>query len=359
MKLIEIVDFFSRSRLGTKGLTIINQGEADLFVKASAEERRIMIEEILGLREYQIKKTEAERKLKNTFINLEKVKAMVEEVIPRLRMLKRQTNKWEKRAAVQKESNDFENEYFSRKLNEIKNSRKEFEPLLDSLENQIKEREGELKILESELKKVESQLQAPLETKFLSGQERQEINPSALLRIDKQKLLTERSYIQKELGRIEAKSEFLAMPKTSGRPALSWKNEDLLSLVNETKEILSDCLIYSDFEDLKKTINKLVVKIDKFLNSDAKGSELRPKRRSSEKDLADLENSKNNLEAKLNIIEAEFKKLEEQEMKITTSLEEFNKKFQEAFELVELKRKELRELDRDKKKIIFNEKKGI
>ena len=130
-------------------MAIINQGEADLFVKASAEERRIMIEEILGLREYQIKKSEAERKLKNTFINLEKVRAMVEEVIPRLRTLKRQTNKWEKRAAVQKELNDFENEYFSRKLNEIKNSRKEFEPLLGSLENQIKEKKRELKILES------------------------------------------------------------------------------------------------------------------------------------------------------------------------------------------------------------------
>ena len=82
---------------------------------------------------------------------------MVEEVIPRLRTLKRQTNKWEKRAAVQKELNDFENEYFSRKLNEIKNSRKEFEPLLDSLENQIKRKEEELKILELEIKKIESQ----------------------------------------------------------------------------------------------------------------------------------------------------------------------------------------------------------
>ncbi len=348
VKLKEIIDFFNRSRLGTRGLTIINQGEADLFVKASPEERRVMIEEILGLREYQIKKSEAERKLKNTFINLEKVKAMVEEVIPRLRTLKRQTNKWEKRAAVQKELNDFENEYFSRKLNEIKNSRKESEPLLASLKNQIKEKEGELKILESELKRVESQ-----------PRECQEINPSASLRIRKQKLLTERSYIQKELGRIEAKLEFLAIPKTSGGQV--FKNEDLLGFINEIKGILGGCL--TRFEDLnpvrnspaerdaisngiKKTINELAAKIDKFLNPVSNGG-------NSEKDSADLENFKSSLETKLNIIETEFKKLEEQEMKITASLEEFNKKFQKAFEMAELKRKELRELDGNKNRILF------
>ncbi len=98
MRLKDIVDFFAKSRLGTKGLTIINQGNSDLFVRVNPEERRIMIEEVLGLREYQLKKSEAERKLNNTNINLEKVKAIVEEVLPRLRMLKRQTSKWEKRA---------------------------------------------------------------------------------------------------------------------------------------------------------------------------------------------------------------------------------------------------------------------
>ncbi|MEK7114445.1 MAG: AAA family ATPase, partial [Patescibacteria group bacterium] len=205
VKLKEIIDFFSRSRLGTKGLAIINQGEADLFVKASAEERRIMIEEILGLREYQIKKSEAERKLKNTFINLEKVRAMVEEVIPRLRTLKRQTNKWEKRAAVQKELNDFENEYFSRKLNEIKNSRKEFEPLLGSLENQIKEKEGELKILESS-----RFLLNPLDLVEKSRIPTEASGEIKKIKNQQSKLLLERSQIQKELGRLEAKLEFLA-----------------------------------------------------------------------------------------------------------------------------------------------------
>ena len=161
---------------------------------------------------------------------------------------------------------------------------------------------------------------------------------------------------------MEAKLEFLAMPKTSSKSTLGWKNEDLLGLINEIKEILGDCFqpkadpllaeTRSDFEDLKKIINELVEKIDKFLNK-----ELTPHNSTNNSvevaGQADLENFKNNLEAKLNIIEMESKKLEEQEMKITIGLEEFNKKFQKAFELMELKRKELRELDGNKNRILF------
>ncbi|MFH1461240.1 MAG: AAA family ATPase, partial [Patescibacteria group bacterium] len=196
VRLKDVIDFFSRSRLGTKGLSIINQGDSDLFVKASPEERRIMIEEILGLREYQIKKIEAERKLKNTSFNLEKVRAMVSEVAPRLRMLKRQTNKWLKRLDLQKELEELENNYFSYKLNEIETGQSKINPILKSLETQIDEQEKELEILELEIKKIESQ----------PKEEYQEIKK---IKNQQSKLLLERSQIQKELGRLEAKLEFL------------------------------------------------------------------------------------------------------------------------------------------------------
>ncbi|MEK7162987.1 MAG: AAA family ATPase [Patescibacteria group bacterium] len=344
VKLKEIIDFFSRSRLGTKGLTIINQGEADLFVKASSGERQTMIEEILGLREYQNKKIEAERKMKNTSINLEKAKAMKEEVIPRLRTLKRQTNKWEKRTEIQKELNDIENRYFFYKFNEIEDGRKKFEPLLDSLDNQIKEKEREIKILKLELNKVESQ----------TG-ERQEIRQ---IKNQQQQLSAECSQIQKEFGRIEAKLEFLEAPKASGGKI--FRNEDLLVLVREAGEILNDSLSRSDLEYFKKIIKELAEKIDKFLNPVRNNFNQRGAISNGvnlEKDLADLENLKKSLEVKFSIIEDESKKLEAQEMKIAIGLEEFNKKFQAAFESVELKRKELRALEENKNKILFEKEK--
>src|SRR3989344_8077876 len=112
VRLKDIIDFFAKVRLGTRGLSIINQGSSDLFVRSTPQERRMMIEEILGLRQYQLKKQEAERKLKNTTINLEKVRAMIDELTPHLRFLKRQTSKWEKVSEVEKEVRELENAHF-------------------------------------------------------------------------------------------------------------------------------------------------------------------------------------------------------------------------------------------------------
>ena len=280
VRLKDVIDFFSRSRLGTKGLSIINQGDSDLFVKASPEERRIMIEEILGLREYQIKKIEAERKLKNTSFNLEKVRAMIGEVAPRLRMLKRQTNKWLKRLDLQKELDELENNYFSYKLNEIETSQSKINPLLKSLEAQIDEQEKELKILESEIKKIESQ----------PKEEYQEIKK---IKNQQSKLLLERSQIQKELGRLEAKLEFLAVSqKDDGRV---FKNEDLLGLINKTRESLEKCLVQLNFENLKEIVKTLIKKIDDFL-SPSENNVLKSQ------ELSELNNLKNSLETKFNTL---------------------------------------------------------
>ena len=76
VRLKDVVDFLAKVKLGARGLTVINQGQSDTFIAASPIERREMIEEMLGLREYQLKKSDAERKLKNTGFNLEKVRAL-------------------------------------------------------------------------------------------------------------------------------------------------------------------------------------------------------------------------------------------------------------------------------------------
>jgi len=331
VRLKDVIDFFSRSRLGTKGLTIINQGDSDLFVKASPEERRTMIEEILGLREYQIKKTEAERKLKNTSFNLEKAEAMIEEVAPRLRMLKRQTNKWAKRIGLQEELSQLEKNYFSHKLNEINKGRTETKPVLARLEQEIGEKLKEVKVLESKLKEIESQPQEYRQMKEIKQEQ--------------QKLSDQRSQIQKELGRLEAKLELFA---AGGEENKGFKNEELFDLVNEIRQGLEGVLDHSSLEKLKVSIKQLVDRINNFLSR----SELKD---SKTKELSELEKAKNDLTDKFNAIEKELEILEKKEADITSGLETFNRNFQKTFELTESKRKELRELEEKKNKILFEE----
>lgn len=334
VRLKDIIDFFSRSRLGTRGLTIINQGDSDLFVKASAEERKIMIEEILGLREYQLKKNEAEKKLSATFYNLEKVKAMISEVVPRLRMLKRQTNKWLKRNEVRAELDELEKTYFSHKLSEIKNAESEIQPNLISLNSQISEKNKELNVLESDLKKVESQAKEYSEIKKIKSRQ--------------QELLGQRSQFEKELGRLEAKLEILSANKNQSAPNL--KNEDLFNLLSETRQILEKSLNHSDLEILKNEVKTLLKKISDFLEP-SKNKNLKFE------EAKELEILKNDLSEKFEALEKELKDLGNQEARITANLEEFNRNFQKSFGLAEAKRRELANLEEKKNKIILEKEK--
>ncbi|MFH1346738.1 MAG: AAA family ATPase [Spirochaetota bacterium] len=329
----DIIDFFSRSRLGTKGLTIVGQGDSDLFVKASAQERRVMIEEILGLREYQLKKAEAERKLKNTGFNLEKVSAVMAEVVPRLRTLKRQTNKWLKRTEIENELKGVENFYFSQKLKEITDKEDEILPALKKIEHQIAEKQKEMSVAEGELRKVEARPQEYSEMKEIKNQ--------------RQNLSAKRSEIEKEFGRLEVKMEFLGKEKkTEGK---NFNSQELIVLISEIKENLEKISENFDIEELKKGLKVMVRKISDFLN---------PARNASHSDaggpaFGDLNKLKENLLKDFDKLEKEFKSLENREVEIAQGMEDFNKNFQKAFEILESKRKELADFEERKNKILF------
>src|SRR3990167_1544463 len=325
-KFKEIIYFFARARLGTKGLTIINQGSSDLFVRVTPEERKMMIEEVLGLREFQIKKNEAERKLKNTFINLEKVKAMIEEVIPRLRILKRQVGKWEKRAEIAKELKELEDAYFSFKIGKILKAKRDLEPRSRQLSNLIGQKTDELKILEINVKKLEEK------------SEHRNLNE---IKIEKNGLLSKNLELQKQLSRLEAKLEILGEDFGADD---SFAKEEILNLVKSIKNSLEESLKLGEFGEIAKAIENLIKKIAEFLNQ--------PKVRKNQ-ELGDLGKSKDELIKEADVIESKIKKLEAEESEITVKLEEFNKNFHKAFEELENKKEEIRKLNSEKQTTVF------
>jgi chromosome segregation protein len=325
VRLKDIVSFFAKARLGTHGLTIINQGEGDLFVKSSPEERREMIEEILGLRQYQIKKKEAERKLKNTNINIDKVKAVIEEIIPHLRFLKRQTAKWEKLSETEKQLNDLERIYFKNKLKEIFIELDKFTPRLKEIDENIFQKTKELKVLQEELHKVETS----------RPNNRAQLDD---IQVKKDELFSKKSEQEKELGRFEAKIEFSSLVKIDSQKAIETL-KDLRSVIKDLSE-------ENDLENLKSKLNDVFLKIDNFLNF---GSE-----QGASSELLDLRKSKDDLSNKIIDIVNELEEFRKAENNISSGLESFNFEFKKAFEKVESKKDELAGLESDKNRINFN-----
>ncbi len=93
VRLQDIVDLLSKAGIGRESYSIINQGMADAVLNATPLERRFIIEDAAGVKQYQIKKERALRKLDTTRENLDKALSLAEEIKPHLRMLKRQADK--------------------------------------------------------------------------------------------------------------------------------------------------------------------------------------------------------------------------------------------------------------------------
>jgi chromosome segregation protein len=114
VRLKDIHELLANANIGSTGHHIISQGEADRVITAGARERREMIEDALGLKVYQLKKQETERKLDKTRQNIEQVGSLRREAAPHLKYLKKQVEKAERSLEVQKELKTKYAEYLKR-----------------------------------------------------------------------------------------------------------------------------------------------------------------------------------------------------------------------------------------------------
>lgn len=96
VRLKDIMEVLAVANIGQSGHHIISQGEADKILSASPRERKEILEDALGLKVYQYKLEEAERKLDKTEENVRQVEALRREIAPHVRFLKKQVEKVEK-----------------------------------------------------------------------------------------------------------------------------------------------------------------------------------------------------------------------------------------------------------------------
>jgi chromosome segregation ATPase len=102
-RLKDVQELLASANIGPTGHHIISQGEADRILSASPRERREMIEDALGLKVYQYKKAESEKKLQKTRENIAQVESLRREVAPHLRFLERQIKKMERAIELRNE----------------------------------------------------------------------------------------------------------------------------------------------------------------------------------------------------------------------------------------------------------------
>lgn len=114
VRLKDIHNLLASVNIGSSGHHIISQGEADRILNANSRDRREMVEDALGLKIYQYKIKESERKLEKTNENMKEVVLQRRENAPHLNFLKKQVERFEKTKEMQSELATLYREYLKR-----------------------------------------------------------------------------------------------------------------------------------------------------------------------------------------------------------------------------------------------------
>ncbi len=146
VRLKDIFELLAEAHIGSSGHHIISQGEADRILSANSKEKKEIIEDALGLKIYQYKRTESEKKLEKTEENIKKVESLRREIAPHLRFLKKQVEKIEKAEEMREKLTKFyrqylkiEKIYLETENQKIKSEREPLEEELSHLEKEIEE----------------------------------------------------------------------------------------------------------------------------------------------------------------------------------------------------------------------------
>lgn len=300
-------------------------------MNASLKERREMLEDALGLKIYQLKHQEAERKLERTKENINQVESLRKEIQPHLKFLKKQAEKIEKALSLKDKLKDVSSKYFSKEEKFLKRGfsrlalecKKPFNELA-SLEKKINstreelEKEGEKFPASSELINLESELE-DLRSKRLAF-ERDLGRWEGIIEVEEKKqketieTMIERAAVEKFLEKLTRYLEegFLRLVFEKIQKAveefsneIKFQKQTALAAELETLKKKRD-EISSSLEALRQKEKELVGKL-----SEAK-LELEKKeqfRRNTERELYNAELSASNLRNVLKSFEIEEEKL--------------------------------------------------
>jgi len=314
----DIVEFLATKKIGTKGFSILNQGESDRIFYRNPEERAIMLKEVLGLKPYFLKKEKARRDLEKCQNNLKEVLIVFNQLLPRLRSLRWHLARAKKKKELEKKLKEIQWLYFSqrylRSFSKLPDFKEKEEFLKKELEK-LKEKEKNLEILISQKKEFEKDKEIEL------------------LEKEKREIFSKKEKLLFELGKKEARSFF-------EKEKINWK-ELVIEIKEKIEEILKNFSKFS-LEEIRKTLNFILEKI-------------KNPQKIEEKEIEEKEIQKIKKE-----IELLSFKIEEINKKLNLLLKEkdnFQKNYQEFFEKKSLIQEKIYQIQREIDKINFEKEK--
>ncbi len=139
-RLLDIRLLLAQAQCAENSYSIVSQGMIDRLLTVSTAERKDFFDEAAGIKEFQIKRHQAELKLARASENMGQAENLLKEVAPRLKLLTKQVKKLEQRQELQEQLSDTQELYYATLYRQ---SASEGEQLI-----------GELKLVEAEYREI-------------------------------------------------------------------------------------------------------------------------------------------------------------------------------------------------------------
>ncbi len=255
VRLKDIQELLSHAHIGASGHHIISQGEADRILMSNLKDRRAMIEDALGLKIYQYKKVESEKKLDKTEENLKQVESLRRELAPHLKFLRKQVEKIEKAEELRKDLVEKYKEYFKREEVYLANAREHIDSAIHAPESELHDLSNKLEIIKEKLNVGEGNNQTKLD----------------LIRFEEElrRVIDEKQRASHALGRLEGEiSSISRMLERAKQKAQESGNttvylRDVESLINEVKIEINN----AESSGAMETIRHMLAKVRGLFNS--------------------------------------------------------------------------------------------
>ncbi|MFZ2149803.1 MAG: AAA family ATPase [Minisyncoccia bacterium] len=248
VRLKDIHNLLASVNIGSSGHHIISQGEADRILNANSKDRKEMVEDALGLKIYQYKIKESERKLEKTNENMKEVGMLRRENAPHLKFLQKQVEKFEKAQEMQAELAVLYREYLkkeSRYLDEEKGN-------LSSEKSKIG----------TELKELGDKISATEEGSSANGSPKIE----ELRRVEGSlnSVRGVKGEMERKLGRIEGMIEMEERRAEQKAEVIEISQEEIQGIILDINNSIDEAISKNDVSEVKPILERIKGILRKF-----------------------------------------------------------------------------------------------
>jgi chromosome segregation protein len=331
VRLQDVTDILAKAGIGKEGYAVVNQGMSDAVLNVTPLERRFILEDAAGVKQYQIKKERSLRKLDSTKDNLKNVGALIREIEPHLRMLKRQADRTQKGEKISQSLKEKHTRLLAWLWKNFQQEKADFSREKDDLGIQMMNIQRETDKISDELKKESTGTASNTQTDERE-EKRAKIN-EAINQREKDLLICE-ARIEIEQDKIAQKQIIRSLPVD-----LVYVREKLTAIQKDQDLLMEKLEVIQNLEELialKEMAKKIRERIEVLRLDAGKGQveihdvEAASAKKESEAVIRDLEKKKSDLTEELAKQKDELEKIKQE---IAAALLEEKKARERFFEL--------------------------